>query len=165
MNWSALDKRIAPSVNIDTNRKWGFSHLEANNTLDFNGSQLIMVEPDLKETYTFNRVQNQENSLVGTWKAPQGGQVFAFLANGTYLMLDPIGDTMSEVPCGGAGVELGKYTINNTNLLIHSISVDTNQCAGLSDEGNNQTLPFKVEANRLSFTPQGEETFTIDRVQ
>ncbi|MCH7336938.1 hypothetical protein [Acinetobacter sp. NIPH 2699] len=80
---------------------------------------------------------SQENSRLGTWIAPHGGQVFF-----TY-----------------------KYTINNTNLIINDITVETNQCAGLSDGESNQTLSFKVEIDKLSFTPHGETTFTIDRLQ
>lgn len=166
INWNAVTTSLTPSINIDTNDEWGLSNPVGLHHLNFDGTDLILTEPDIQQTYIFTKVKNQDNQIIGSWQYSKG-QVFSFLENGTYFMLDPIGDDQVEVsdsPCGGAGIESGKYTINGSNLIIHDVSIDTNDCAGLSDNQQGQTLPFSIQGNEFQFSPASEGTFTINRI-
>lgn len=165
LDWDATNTRLLPKINIDTNGRWGLSGNAEDGKahhLQFDGTALILEEPHIQGVYKFNKVGNQNNSIVGSWRY-QEGQIFSFFENGTYLMLDPLGDA-SEDRCGGPGVEVGQYKVSGSTLMIHSISIDTNGCAGLSDNKQNLNLNFKIDGNKMLFTPPGEGTFSLDRL-
>src|SRR5690606_2125770 len=114
-----------------------------------------------------------DNSIVGTWAVattpvaydPETDiytrepipdaekridtQQFVFFANGTYAMLDPVGDDESRVPgapeeCGQQGVEMGKYSFTSGQLHFSNNNVDNNGCGGLYGENGYSSTPMSA---------------------
>lgn len=165
LEWNPLNGDIKPSESLDTNGEWGLFGADNDFTLTYDGTNLILDDNAEEASYTLTPVKNVSNSLVGAWQLNGvNGQVFVFFENGQYNMLDHLGDTNSD-SCGGAGVELGKYTINNNTLMIHDVSVDTNGCAGLSDNQSNSNIPFSVQGDTFTLSPEGEGSFGFTRIQ
>ncbi|RKG29875.1 hypothetical protein [Acinetobacter tianfuensis] len=168
LNWDAINTKISPSIEEDSNGEWGLSHPIGYHTLGFDGNNLIIGEPNIQETYIGTRVSNKADNIVGSWiYTDDANQVFSFFESGYYIMLDPAGDTYAqpgEPPCGGAGVEFGKYTINNQILNIHNVSIDTNGCAGIHDEDGASNLPFSINKDKLELGSENG-TAKFDRIQ
>ncbi|KGT47322.1 hypothetical protein [Acinetobacter sp. HR7] len=158
------------SAFIDTNKDWGLtdSGKPRNMILKLEAGQLtIQEEKDPEESATFSQLPNTASGIVGAWKA-EAGPIFIFNTDNTYLMLDPVGDDLAiseSERCGDAGIEYGTYTLSGNTLRINSIIIDTNGCAGLSDNGaTGEGLPISLTPNSLSFTVADEGTFTLSRI-
>lgn len=151
IDWNPQTGEITASgIDLDTNGQWGLSHfLEERLYLSRDGDDLVVLtdytDPEIPdESITLSRLENG-SGIVGPWALNREGvpaaslnaQQFLFLANGKYLMIDPIGDDEYAEPedpkCGDAGLEYGAYTLAGGVLTISGIITDTNDCAGLYD--------------------------------
>lgn len=158
------------SATLDTNQDWGLTDFgkPRNMVLQFDGTQLlIQEEKNPEESATFSRLPNTVNGIIGVWQSP-ASHIFIFNANNTYLLLDPVGDDQVEpgdTPCGGPGIEYGKYRVLDNKLYIdpRDIIIDTNGCAGLSDTNAQSGLSLNVQADKLTFTVAGEGSYTLNR--
>lgn len=171
LDWDPLTGDLKATTSLDTNSDWGLTAPNPSENLTFeikyNGANLKISEKENpNESALFTRVINLSNQLQGSWKNSTGSQIFAFLPNNTYYMLDPIGDDrveQDEEPCGGPGVELGTYELVNNYVKVKSIIIDTNGCAGLSDFLNLNLL-INLESNSVKFSVPDEEPFTLNRI-
>ena len=158
------------SAFIDTNKDWGLTDFgkPRNMILKLEAGQLtIQEEKNPEESATFSQIPNTASGIVGAWKA-EAGPIFIFNTDNTYLMLDPVGDDLAiseSERCGDAGIEYGTYTLSDNTLRINSIIIDTNGCAGLSNNGATEGgLPISLTTNSLSFTVADEGTFILNRI-
>lgn len=159
INWNPATGEITATVTLDTNGEWGLSHI-INERLFFslNGNNLVITEDfddeSLADQITeFPRLE-QSTGIVGTWALTRtedadvnlGVQQFIFLANGKYLMIDPVGDDDYAEPddpkCGDAGLEYGHYSFALGVLTASGILTDTNDCAGLRDSDTDDYAVF-----------------------
>lgn len=105
------------------------------------------------------RVQDSlsgSSPITGVWAlgSPTGTQQFWFTSGGRFVMIDPVGDlgSATHASCGGAGIEAGTYAWNaTTGVLVTTLSLDTNGCAGTSDV---RSLQLTVAADGRSATVQ-----------
>ncbi|WP_373976288.1 hypothetical protein NT239_05800 [Chitinibacter sp. SCUT-21] len=144
---------------FDSNGGWGLNQVNGDEKIRFDGDVLILVDVDGLET-KFARITNDNRSLVGMWALGSstniGVQHFFFLADGSYIMADPIGDNEGSTPCSVGGLEKGKYIFNSSSksLKITSIETDTNNCAGLWDKpanlGFDSTIILSADGLSLS---------------
>ena len=157
---------------IDTNEDWGLT--DSGKTRDmkisFDGTQLKISEAqNPNESATFTKVPQNNSSIAGAWNSSSGKQLFVFNPdNNTYIMVDAVGDDQVEVgemPCGGPGIEYGKYRVQDGKLFVDNILIDTNGCAGLSDNSANSSsgLPVTVNTTSLTLHEPNEGTFILTR--
>ncbi|MEX5444273.1 hypothetical protein WCE14_13030 [Acinetobacter schindleri] len=170
INLDPVTGKFTVETSLDTNDDWGLHdpYQPRTMSLQFNGKQLRIEEADnAAEGATFSRVSNNTSGIIGVWEAA-AGPIFVFNANNTYFMLDPVGDELAETEydkCGDPGIEFGNYTIENNILHIDNIIVDTNGCAGLSDNGaTEQGLSLTFQDGSFSFTIPDEGTFTLKKI-
>ena len=143
-------------------------------------TQLLITDGD--EDFVLKRfVPATGNNIVGAWAASLDGidspetslntYQFIFFDNGTYAMLDPIGDDdpdPEEGPCGSAGVEAGHYTVNAGNINLSNLIVDTNGCGGLHDFDDkefNTPIPYSIDANTMTWNLGDEGMFKLERIK
>lgn len=152
ITWNPLNGVISASnISVDTNLEWGLSHpYDDVLSFTFEGDTLVITinkSDSADEVIRFSRVQPATTGLVGTWGVDSGigfnTQQFIFLSNGKYFMLDPIGDQVGAYRCGEAGIEYGRYDIENGTLFFVENLYDTNGCVGMHvddlDEANHDT--------------------------
>lgn len=157
---------------IDTNEDWGLT--DSGKTRDmkisFDGTQLKISEAqNPNESATFTKVPQNNSSIAGAWNSSSGKQLFVFNPdNNTYIMVDAVGDDQVEVgetPCGVPGIEYGKYRVQDGKLFVDNILIDTNGCAGLSNNSANSSsgLPVTVNSTSLTLHEPNEGTFILTR--
>ncbi|WP_228278733.1 hypothetical protein [Acinetobacter indicus] len=157
---------------IDTNEDWGLT--DSGKTRDmkisFDGTQLKISEAqNPNESATFTKVPQNNSSIAGAWNSSSGKQLFVFNPdNNTYIMVDAVGDDQVEVgetPCGGPGIEYGKYRVQDGKLFVDNVLIDTNGCAGLSDNSASSSsgLPVTVNTTSLTLHEPNEGTFILTR--
>lgn len=149
--WDPLSGALtASAIGVDTNGTWGFSDPLADETflLSFDGETLIgtdRVTGSEDVEYRFSRVAASTTGIEGTWGMETGTdfgtQQFVFMADGTYYLIDPVGDDN----CGSQGVEQGRYTITSNVISFSNTVHDTNGCAGLSDIGDTASFPMTLD--------------------
>lgn len=185
INWNPQTGEISADAGLDTNGEWGLSHIQGSERiyLSLNDGNLnvrvvdLETEPEAEEQLPFTRVANG-TGLSGAWALDRGEnsarsldvQQFLFIADGRYLMLDPVGDDEvgeGEEPCGGPGLEYGSYSFNAGNFATSAVRVDTNDCAGLHDTEDDSYASFSdVEINATAGTatiPEGEGEIVLLR--
>lgn len=172
--------KIVPNTpSVDTNGHWGLSDMLPCDRWRSVGDQIVMSEDRTEPVTdcgnsqvldTFNKPDNDPTGIVGVWALGSATTIntqhFMFRSDGTFLMVDPLGDTQGN-NCGGPGVEAGTYTYNATTgvLKVTGYTYDTNGCAGFSET-------TAVTADGMSFTIDGStgmsndgvDTFTMYRV-
>lgn len=167
LNINPLNYAINATATIDTNEDWGLADGDESTPLklSFDGTVLKITEIDNPEFFAnLVRIPQNSNSIVGAWSTESGRQLFTFHNNGTFMMVDTIGDEATN-PCGGPGLEYGKYRVVSNKLFIDSISHNTNGCAGFSDNNAHLGLTIQLSAQSLSFTVSSEGSFTLTRDQ
>lgn len=137
----------ATNITVDTNDDAGLSHPLVCDRFRPVGDQLIFSEDrtNLSGTCAASvdhdviiKMENDPAGIVGVWANGTATTIktqhLAFFSDGTFLLVDPVGNT-GTTTCGSPGVEAGSYTYNaNTKVLMtSSFTVDTNGCGGLSD--------------------------------
>lgn len=172
---------LQATTTLDTNSEAGFSHPLICDRIKPEGDRLI-AGAACDDAATLGKAPNVANGLVGLWAMGSASaldtQHFLFLANGHYLMVDPIGDEDrpedNHVSCGGPGVEYNGYTLtaqgSNTYQFVPSTqpAYDTNGCAGLHSSGEPaNTLTMTINGDTLSVSGSddgGPFSFTLYRV-
>lgn len=158
-----LTGNFTVTTDIDTNEDWGLHDPETTRVMNmsYNGVTLRLQEADnSNEGATFNRVPNTTSGIVGVWKINSGPQTFFFNSNNTYFMLDP----SDAEDCGKPGIEFGNYKVQDNKLFTTKIIVDTNGCAGLSDNYSNLGLPYSIQSNTLTVSVTGEGNYSFTRL-
>lgn len=154
---------------IDTNEDWGLNDNGETRdmTISFDGTTLKIAEKDNpNESATFTKIVRNNSDIVGAWRLSRGLQLFVFNSNGTYIMVDPIGDDQVEEgdePCGGPGIEYGKYRVSNNKLFIDETSIDTNGCAGLNDS-DSSGIDINITPTTLTLTIADEGSYAFTRL-
>ena len=151
------------TVDVDTNDDWGLHDPAVTRIMNmtYNGVTLRLQEAaDSSEGATFNRVPNTTSGLVGVWKINSGPQTFFFNSNNTYFMLDP----SDADDCGKPGIEYGHYKVQDNKLFTTKIVVDTNGCAGLSNNYSHLGIPMSIQANTLTISVTDEGNYSFNRL-
>ncbi|QIC74030.1 hypothetical protein FSC05_10090 [Acinetobacter indicus] len=168
---NAVAGELWAQSSIDTNEDWGLNDFgkKRDMKISFDGTQLKISEAqNLNESATFTKVPHHNSGIVGAWSSSSGKQLFVFNTDNTYIMVDAVGDDQVEVgetPCGGPGIEYGNYQLQNGKLLVNTPPIiDTNGCAGLSDNDAHLGLPVTIATNSLTFTVSDEGSFTLSRL-
>lgn len=163
MTWDASTGEFGAVVAVDTNGDWGLSHPLEGETIRMEGDQFVVRTPG-DEPVAFSRIENDPNSLVGMWglgsATDVNKQTFVFGSNGSYVMIDPVGDEEGNCPVL-RGLEVGTYTFaNNTLSVTEPPRHDQNGCAGLWDSpsGGGAEIPLQFNADKTTFTV-GDITF------
>ena len=142
-------------------------------TIKVVGTDLVVADKSGAEVYRAKRVANDQASVVGAWAfdVPDqtlGMQHFVFYPDGTYLMIDPVGDLQNH--CGGPGIEYGTYTFVTTSraLTFTGTFIDTNGCAGGHDTTSTKPpapiiMTFGAGGATMS-GGSGAEAFTLRRI-
>jgi hypothetical protein len=128
--WDSATGIFTHSIISDTNTDGGLSGAGNLNT-QVNGNTWTVSGGD--GTYTFARVTDPSNPIVGSWHFSGSGEdgVFTFLSDGTYFMADNGNPALD--PSGQKGIERGTFTWNSTTgAFTHSTQIDTNGQWGLS---------------------------------
>lgn len=173
---------IEVSLDTQTNHygeTGGVAGLDNADDLLFKPTQTQLLITDGDEDFVFKRfVPATGNNIVGAWAASLDGidspetslntYQFIFFDNGTYAMLDPIGDMdPEEDSCSGPGVEAGHYTVSAGKINLSDLIVDTNGCGGLhdfDDETFNTPIPFSIEGDIMSWNLGDEGIFQLKRI-
>lgn len=165
----ATTGRFNAYTEIDTNEDWGLNDNGETRdmTISFDGTTLKIAEKDNpNESATFTKIVRNNSDIVGAWRLSRGLQLFVFNSNGTYIMVDPIGDDQVEEgdePCGGPGIEYGKYRVSNNKLFIDETSIDTNGCAGLNDS-DSSGIDINITPTTLTLTIVDEGSYAFTRL-
>ncbi|MEO8135161.1 MAG: hypothetical protein ABI831_14405 [Betaproteobacteria bacterium] len=166
IGYDALGRHFNGVAAQDTDGDAGFSGRGSDSipreTIAVEGGFIVVRDAGGAELLRVTRVDNDQGSVVGAWALGTtenlAAQHFAFLANGRFVMIDPVGDT-SPNPCGGPGVELGTYTWNGGTgtLTITGVTIDTNGCAGLNEPPSPSVLfaPGDHSLSGISLTDGG----------
>lgn len=177
LNWNPLTGEVhASDISLDTNGERGLSDLLVTETsreriffsVENGNLRLRIVDgTDGNEVLDFTRVPLGGSGIQGVWVLDDGSenvaasqlrQQFIFLADGRYLMLDPVGDESDE-PCGEPGLELGSFSLDGNVFKSRNVLVDSNGCAGLhdADTGTNAVLVYeRVNDNAFRLQESGE---------
>lgn len=126
--WDSTTGNFTHVTTSDTETNSGLSG-SANVNMKVSGNTLTGTGSD--GTYTFTRVTDSSNPIVGSWHFSGFGEngVFTFLSDGTYFMAD---DSAADSN-GNKGIERGTFTWNSTTgAFTHSTQIDTNGQWGLS---------------------------------
>lgn len=126
--WDSVTGNTTHVTTSDTNTNGGLSG-SGNPNMQISGNTLTGTGSD--GVFTFTRVTDSSNPIVGSWTVPGGSVVFTFLGDGTYFMADD-GDPLVD-PGGQKGIERGTFTWNSvTGAFAHTTLIDTNGQWGLS---------------------------------
>lgn len=154
LNWNAITGEVNPEISIDTNEEWGMSHPIGKHTLTFDGTHLIIGEPEIKQSHQLNRVKQSTDSFVGTWTMED--HLFTFFADNSYVLLHTGSDD-----CGFPGLEYGKYSTTAKTMSVSEAYYDTTGCSGLIDSFYNEELtPGKYDLDTFSYVLKGD-TLTL----
>jgi hypothetical protein len=152
ITWDPTTREATASVTVDSNGDWGLSHPQQDEPLKiaFNGTQLYIGEvADPSGAVYLDRIgRSATNALQGVWAvaataatrddleeidvvipAPIVSFTFAFSAQNTMLMMDPLGDD----GCANPGIEAAAFSYADNMLTLGSVVHDTNGCGGLID--------------------------------
>ncbi|HWP19044.1 MAG TPA: hypothetical protein VNO84_07940 [Burkholderiaceae bacterium] len=168
ITWDPATLEATAVVTEETNGEWGLSHPQGGKfLLRYDGERLYVrdIASAADDWTTFRRGRNSATQLPGFWAlldpgqetAPFVVQTFAFGGNGSYLMIDPIGDVAEgegDESCGGPGVESGSYSLEGGTLKLTTIHVDTNGCAGLN-EPLSPTVNVPTELRSVQISADG----------
>lgn len=170
LGWDATTAGVSASVAFDNNGEWGLSSAQSGDTLRIDGQALVYGEPD-GATFRFSRVPNDPDGIVGMWSldlaADTGKQVFVFLPDNRFFMIDPVGD--EDGNCAVAkGVEFGTYSYSAATGVLtvtQQPAVDQNGCAGLWDAaaGSGGSLAIAFNTDKTLFTVEGRTVHRISR--
>lgn len=161
---------VRPSV--DTNGRWGLSHGGACMRMKVAGGVLLagdMGTPGCgpADVSTLNKVPSFQ-SVEGAWTLDGRGirnPLIVFLGNGKFAMADPVGDPSSP-SCGGPGVEAGTYSFDGASGMVRltSVSVNTNGCAGLAEDGlaTGAPMAFIAAPDGKTATLGGTTIYRVD---
>lgn len=184
-NWDVRTGEVTNvEVSLDTQTNHdgeteGVAGLDNADDLLFKPTQTQLLITDGDEDFVFKRFTPATgNNIVGAWAANLDGidspetslntYQFIFFDNGTYAMLDPIGDMdPEEDSCSGPGVEAGHYTVSAGEINLSDLIVDTNGCGGLYDFDDkifNTPIPFSIEADTMSWNLGDEGIFQLKRI-
>lgn len=151
---------LARTVAFDANGEFGMSHPQGTERYTPNGDKLTVT--DAVESVTLNKMENDPSGIVGAWRfatpstrSPAAGAIFLFFKDGTFAMVDAIGETETpEIPqndwCGQGGVELGRYSYDAATKVVtpSAAALNTNGCVGFFESGNNPTVHrFTISAD------------------
>lgn len=167
---------LAAAPIVDTNGEWGASHPQPCDRIVVNGDQLLFrsgtssaaVCTQVDES-AVDKVPGNGSGIVGAWAADSATLIktplMVFFADGAFVMLDPLGDTAPN-PCGGPGVESGRYSYDSAlkKLKITSFAYNTNGCAGLSMSGAETAagMAFAISADGKTATlPDGSMFYRV----
>lgn len=169
----------AYGIDLDKNGEWGLSHINASERvlLARDGTGIVVttdyIDPaEQDEELNLTRLE-QGSGLVGAWALSREGapasslatQQFLFLADGRYLMIDPVGDDDYSEPadpkCGWEGLEFGRYTLSNGVLATSDIIMDTNLCAGLHDSDTSVYTTFDSVTVAGGTVKAGDEVLMV----
>ena len=167
ISWNPLTTELTVSIepDDDTNGDWGLSDPESNIPfkLNFDGTHLLIIENGV--THNFKRIDHQPNTIFGAWRYPATGQIYAFLSNNRYFIVDS-STGLEGLNCGNSGIEYGEFSYTNNQLKATRISADTNGCVGFSATLNaNTSYTIQINENIMSLKGFGEATYTLTRVQ
>lgn len=145
LKWNPVSAELSrfQDFQIDTNGEWGFSNPSAATSLNYGAAANTLVYKEGNTSYTFNRVANIANSLVGTWKSDN--QLATFFNDGSYIFIETTAND-----CGSAGIESGAYSAANGVLRPTSFQYDTNGCSGLVDSSYSPP-----DLDQFSYTLEG----------
>ena len=142
--WDSATGTFTHSIISDTNTDGGLSGTGNLNT-QVNGNTWTGTSPE--GTFTFTRVTDPSNPIVGSWATGTPGDSLAitFLSNGTYFLADD----SAPGPSGQKGVESGTYSWDAaTGAFSSTTLVNTDgkwglsnlTCNGVHISGNNVTF-------------------------
>lgn len=163
--------KVEVTPSIDTNRDFGLSDPLSCDRFQSLGDKLSANGncPDAEDGL-IDKAPNSPSGLVGVWALDSASDLdtvqIAFLPNGRFLLVDPVGDD----DCGGPGVEFGSYSWNSTTgvLSLSNLLYDTNGCGGLFEDGQPYgfTLTLTQGGQQLSGTSSDDpdEPFTLFRI-
>jgi hypothetical protein len=163
---------IEARPSIDTNGKWGLSHLGPCMRLKVVDGVLLAGDValpgcGLADVSVLLKVAGA-GGVEGAWTLDGAGirnPLIVFLGNGKFAMADPVGDTSSP-SCGGPGVEAGTYTYDAGSRMVAltSVSVNTNGCAGLAEDGLAPGAPmeFILAADGRTATLGGTTIYRVN---
>ncbi|MFZ4595704.1 MAG: ELWxxDGT repeat protein, partial [Verrucomicrobiaceae bacterium] len=132
--WNESTGAFSATTLTDTTGENGLSHPSGAVTVAVTGNTLAFTD-SVEGTFTFARVANTTNPIVGSWLIRHAGQaesdaVITFLANGSYFMAED-GNSILD-PTGQDGMERGTYTWNQaTGAFSSTTAVDTSGEWGL----------------------------------
>jgi hypothetical protein len=164
VSWDPQTQRVQFTRSIDTNGQWGTSHPRGTSTLTVSADgRVVTVVDSVDGPATLRQMDNDPTGIVGAWAVSDPVLLktvhILFLANGKYVMLDPLGDTdasPTKPSCGGPGVEGGTYTTSGPTThftLTITVRFDSNGCAGINDR---TTLPATEVIPGMSISPDGK---------
>jgi hypothetical protein len=180
INWDPRSGALsAYAIDLDTNGEWGLSHPRVDERLflSLDGTRLVV-----KTDYDDPAAEDEELSLerlqpgsgiVGPWALVRAGapasslavQQFLFLADGRYLMIDPVGDDeyndTDDLKCGWEGLEFGRYTFVDGVLSTSGVITDTNDCAGLHDSVTGVYTTFDSVSVVAGTLKSGDEVLLV----
>lgn len=180
INWDPRSGALsAYAIDLDTNGEWGLSHPRVDERLflSLDGTRLVV-----KTDYDDPAAEDEELSLerlqpgsgiVGPWALVRAGapasslevQQFLFLADGRYLMIDPVGDdeynNTDDLKCGWEGLEFGRYTFVDGVLSTSGVITDTNDCAGLHDSVTGVYTTFDSVSVVAGTLKSGDEVLLV----
>jgi hypothetical protein len=163
--------KVVATPSIDTNLSFGLSDPLPCDRFQSLGDKLSANGncPDADDGL-IDKAPNSPSGLVGVWALDSASDLdtvqIAFLPNGRFLLVDPVGDD----DCGGPGVEFGSYSWNSTTgvLSLSNLLYDTNGCGGLFEDGQPYgfTLTLTQGGQQLSGTSSDDpgEPFTLFRI-
>lgn len=180
INWDPRSGALsAYAIDLDTNGEWGLSHPRVDERLflSLDGTRLVVKtdydDPAAEdEQLTLERLQ-PGSGIVGPWALVRAGapasslavQQFLFLADGRYLMIDPVGDDeyndTDDLKCGWEGLEFGRYTFVDGVLSTSGVITDTNDCAGLHDSVTGVYTTFDSVSVVAGTLKSGDEVLLV----
>ena len=129
------------SYSVNTEGQWGLGDPSFTQKLSSAGDNLITTGC-ISSNCTIVKAPNNPAGIVGVWARGSSSalytQHFVFLADGTFMTVDPLGDSGNGV--NPPGVEHGTYTFANGSLTITSVDYDTNLQAGLVNSTNSPII-------------------------
>lgn len=169
-SWDSTKSSFSVTGNTFDTSNLGFYPSSTPTVVAFNGTSASWTVQGQK--ITASPIIDATKSIVGSWHGKELGQaggdnVFTFLSDGTYYMVDN-GDPALD-PSGKKGMEKGTYTWDSTTgKLTTTTTVNTNGQWGFSDNAaSGTTVTAKVTGDALLVTftsPDGSGSGTLTKV-
>ena len=172
LSWDPTTREATATVTVDSNGDWGLSHPQEGEPflIAFDGTQLYMGEAaDPAGAIYLDRITGGTSPLQGVWVVAAGADTrealdeievvtpapiisftFAFSAQNTVMMMDPIGDD----ECASEGLEAAAFTYADNMLTLGTVVHDTNGCGGLVDGTLGGT--GKSQMRNITFSADGK---------
>lgn len=164
IRWNASNGKLQPTMLIDTNGQWGLSHpIESGHFLNYGKQANTLLLSEGNAEYILERVPNQDNSLIGSWKMPE--HIFSFFNDNTYFLMYTGNDD-----CATPGLEYGEYSAGGNILKATKVNYDTTGCSGLVDtytSGKYDLDDFKLtlKQDQLTIQYENEEPGVFQRIK